>query len=105
MYQDELPTVHPREAEIERVARDISAWAGELADETERGRRLPDELVARLRACGLLNAGAPFEVGGLELAPGLALRCAEEIARGRCVGRLVRVDRDHEQPPCRLSAG
>ena len=27
-------------------------------------------------------AGAPREVGGLELAPGLALRCAEEIARG-----------------------
>jgi alkylation response protein AidB-like acyl-CoA dehydrogenase len=27
-------------------------------------------------------AGAPGEVGGLELAPGVALRCAEEIARG-----------------------
>jgi alkylation response protein AidB-like acyl-CoA dehydrogenase len=27
-------------------------------------------------------AGVPSEVGGLELAPGLALRCAEEIARG-----------------------
>ncbi len=29
-----------------------------------------------------MRAGAPLEVGGLELAPGLALRCAEEIARG-----------------------
>ena len=27
-------------------------------------------------------AGVPGEVGGLELAPGAALRCAEEIARG-----------------------
>jgi indole-3-acetate monooxygenase len=56
--------------------------ARELAAETERLRQLPDELVSRLRDSGLLRAGAPLEVGGLELAPGLALRCAEEIARG-----------------------
>jgi len=36
----------------------------------------------RLGDSGLLRAGAPAEVGGLELAPGPALRCAEEIARG-----------------------
>ncbi len=69
-------------AEIEANAGEISALARELAPETERGRRLPDELVARLRASGLMLAGAPEEVGGLELAPGLALRCAERIARG-----------------------
>jgi alkylation response protein AidB-like acyl-CoA dehydrogenase len=27
-------------------------------------------------------SGAPAEAGGLELPPGLALRCAEEVARG-----------------------
>jgi alkylation response protein AidB-like acyl-CoA dehydrogenase len=70
------------ETEIERVARDISGLARELAAETDRGRRLPDELVAALRDCGLLRAGAPHEVDGLELAPGTALRCAEEVARG-----------------------
>jgi indole-3-acetate monooxygenase len=53
-----------------------------MAAETERLRRLPDELVAPLRDSGLLRAGAPLEVGGFELAPGLALRCAEEVARG-----------------------
>jgi len=72
----------PRSEEIEAVARDIAALARELAGETELGRRLPGELVGRLRESGLLWAGAPFEAGGLELAPGVALRCAEELARG-----------------------
>ncbi|MHB8690571.1 MAG: acyl-CoA dehydrogenase family protein [Solirubrobacteraceae bacterium] len=60
----------------------ISSLARELAPETERGRRLADELVAALSDSGLLRGGAPREVDGLELAPGTALRCAEEIARG-----------------------
>jgi alkylation response protein AidB-like acyl-CoA dehydrogenase len=64
------------------AAHAISATARELAPETERLRRLPDQLVADLRAAGLLRAGAPREVEALELAPGTALRCAEEIARG-----------------------
>jgi indole-3-acetate monooxygenase len=64
------------------VAHEISALAGELASETERERRLPDDLVSRLRASGLMMAGAPREVGGLELPPSEALACAEEIARG-----------------------
>ncbi len=67
---------------IEAVAQEIAAAAGGLAAEIERERRLPDELVARLRAAGLLRGGAPAEVGGLELAPGVALRCAEDVARG-----------------------
>jgi len=68
--------------EVERVARDISSMARELAPEIERGRELPDDLLAHLRRSGLMRAGAPRDVGGHELAPGLALRCAEEIARG-----------------------
>ena len=63
-------------------ARDISALARERAPETERERRLPEPLVARLRASGLMLAGAPEEVGGLELTPAEALRSAEEVARG-----------------------
>jgi indole-3-acetate monooxygenase len=54
----------------------------ELAPEIERGRQLPNDLLERLRRSGLMRAGAPREVGGLELAPELALRCAEEIACG-----------------------
>ena len=68
--------------EVERVARDISSMARELAPEIERGRQLPGELLDHLRRSGLLRAGAPREVGALELAPGVALRCAEELARG-----------------------
>jgi alkylation response protein AidB-like acyl-CoA dehydrogenase len=68
--------------EIQSAARELSGLARELAPETERQRQLPDDLVSRLRASGLMLAGAPREAGGLELAPGAALRCAEEIARG-----------------------
>jgi indole-3-acetate monooxygenase len=56
--------------------------ARELAPEIERGRQLPEDLLAHLRRSGLMRAGAPAEVGAHELAPGVALRCAEEIARG-----------------------
>ncbi len=82
MNETQLQSTPPRGDEIEGVARDISATARELAVEGERRRALPDELVARLRDSGLLRAGAPLEVEALELAPGLALRCAEEVARG-----------------------
>jgi alkylation response protein AidB-like acyl-CoA dehydrogenase len=68
--------------EIQGVAREISALARERAPETERARQLPDDLLAHLRTSGLMRAGAPREVDGLEVAPGVALRCAEEIARG-----------------------
>jgi len=69
-------------SEIEREAAEIAALARELAPETEREHRLPDPLVERLRNSGLMLAGAPRDAGGLELDPGLALRCAEEVARG-----------------------
>jgi alkylation response protein AidB-like acyl-CoA dehydrogenase len=53
-----------------------------MARQIDAERRLPAELVGVLRDAGLLRAGAPAEVDGPELAPGSALRCAEEIARG-----------------------
>jgi alkylation response protein AidB-like acyl-CoA dehydrogenase len=68
--------------EILAVAREISAVARELAPETERRRRLADEVTSRLGAAGLSHPSTPREAGGLELAPGVALRCAEELARG-----------------------
>jgi indole-3-acetate monooxygenase len=63
-------------------ATELSRLAGELVGETEGGRRLAPELVEAMRESGLLRAGAPVEVQGSELAPGIALRCAEELARG-----------------------
>jgi indole-3-acetate monooxygenase len=94
MNDTELQTAWPRGAEMLGAADDISAMARDLAPETERRRQLPDELVASLKDVGLLNAGVPAEVGGMELPPGLALRCAEEIARadpsvGWCVSIAI----------------
>jgi alkylation response protein AidB-like acyl-CoA dehydrogenase len=82
MNETQVQSTPPRGDEIEGVAKEISALARELAAEGERRRQLSDELVERLRDSGLLRAGAPLEVGALELAPGPALRCAEEVARG-----------------------
>ena len=69
-------------SDIEAVAQSLASLARQFASETERRRQLAAPLVEALRDSGLLRAGAPLEVGALELAPGVALRCAEEIARG-----------------------
>jgi alkylation response protein AidB-like acyl-CoA dehydrogenase len=63
-------------------AREIAELARGMADHIDSARRLPPELVAALRDSGLLRAGAPVEVGALELPAGIALRCAEEVAHG-----------------------
>src|SRR5205823_8809843 len=70
------------DAELDRAARDAAMLAGELAVVTEKMRRLPDELVGRLRASGLLRAGAPASLGAPQAPPAVTLRCAETIARG-----------------------
>jgi indole-3-acetate monooxygenase len=63
-------------------AREIAELARGMADDIDSARRLPTELVEALRDSGLLRAGAPVEVGALELPAATALRCAEEVARG-----------------------
>jgi indole-3-acetate monooxygenase len=83
MNQPDLTTAPPSSAnEIDTVAQQIAVTAGEMSSEIDDDRRLPEELVALLGESGLLRAGAPAEVGGLELPPGVALRCAEAVARG-----------------------
>jgi alkylation response protein AidB-like acyl-CoA dehydrogenase len=84
MYQTDQSTAPHNDAEheIDVVAQQAAAAARSMSGEIDSGRHLPGELVALLRDSGLLRAGAPREVLGLELAPGLALRCAEEVARG-----------------------
>jgi alkylation response protein AidB-like acyl-CoA dehydrogenase len=68
--------------DIEASAEQIAVLAREMSDEIDDHNRLPDALVARLGESGLLRAGAPTEVRGLELPPGVALGCAEAVARG-----------------------
>jgi alkylation response protein AidB-like acyl-CoA dehydrogenase len=83
MNQPDLTTARPNSAnDIETVARQIAVAAREMSAEIDDDRRLPEELVALLGESGLLRAGAPAEVLGLELPPGVALRCAEALARG-----------------------
>ena len=83
MNQPDLTTAPPSSAnDIETVAQQIAVTAREMSTEIDDDRRLPEELVALLGESGLLRAGAPAEVRGLELPPGVALRCAEAVARG-----------------------
>ena len=83
MNQPDLTTARPHSAnDIETVAQQIAVAAREMSAEIDDDRRLPEELVALLGESGLLRAGAPAEVGGLELPPAVALRCAEALARG-----------------------
>src|SRR5262245_6758172 len=74
----------PTQAQLDILAgaRQFSGTARAMADQIDTNRRLPVELVYELRESGLLRGGAPAEVEGLELPPGVALRCAEEVARG-----------------------
>ncbi|WP_051574894.1 acyl-CoA dehydrogenase family protein [Mycobacterium sp. URHB0044] len=68
--------------DIEAVATRIGDAARGMATQIDAERRLPTELVELLRNSGLLRACTPTELGGLELSPGTALRCAEAVARG-----------------------
>jgi indole-3-acetate monooxygenase len=68
--------------DVAEVTRQIGDTARKLWSEIDTARCLPDELVAMLRDSGLVRAGAPAEVDGLELPPQVALRSAEELARG-----------------------
>lgn len=68
--------------DLDRAAERLSPLARELAPSIEADRRLPEELVAELRASGLFRAGAPRSVGAPEAPPAVTLRCAEAVARG-----------------------
>jgi indole-3-acetate monooxygenase len=70
------------QSDVQARARQIADSARGMAERIDADRRLPAELVDELRDSGLLRGGAPVEVAGLELPPGVALRCAEEVARG-----------------------
>jgi alkylation response protein AidB-like acyl-CoA dehydrogenase len=63
-------------------AEKISELARELAVDNERERRLVPALVDRLRDSGLMRAGALRTLGAAQAPPGIALECAETIARG-----------------------
>jgi alkylation response protein AidB-like acyl-CoA dehydrogenase len=63
-------------------ARKVAAVARELADETERGRRLAPGLVDELKAHDLLRIGLTADLGGAEPTAMEILEAAETIAVG-----------------------
>jgi alkylation response protein AidB-like acyl-CoA dehydrogenase len=63
-------------------AEKISELARGLAVDNERERRLVPALVDRLRDSGLMRCGALRTLGAPQAPPGVALECAETIARG-----------------------
>jgi alkylation response protein AidB-like acyl-CoA dehydrogenase len=75
------PPMEPR-LELDAQAAELAARAREHAPGIERERRLPDELVRRLKRSGLLRAGAPATVGAAAAPPAATLRAAEAIAAG-----------------------
>jgi alkylation response protein AidB-like acyl-CoA dehydrogenase len=72
----------PACGDLDRLATQASAMARERAVITEQARRLPDDLITRLRASGLMRAGAPAALGAAQAPVAVTLRCAETVARG-----------------------
>jgi alkylation response protein AidB-like acyl-CoA dehydrogenase len=69
-------------SDLRAEAEKISELAHGLAVDNERERRLVPALVDRLRDSGLMRAGALRTLGAAQAPPGIALECAETIARG-----------------------
>ncbi|HEX3909811.1 MAG TPA: acyl-CoA dehydrogenase family protein [Solirubrobacteraceae bacterium] len=64
------------------AAQRIAPRAGELAEQTERERALPTELVGDLLDAGLLSLCLPRALGGREAQPGEMVLALEALARG-----------------------
>jgi indole-3-acetate monooxygenase len=64
-----------------QAARRLSPLAGSLAEQIERERALPAELLGELRDAGLLRLCLPRALGGFEAEPAEMVRALEELAR------------------------
>jgi alkylation response protein AidB-like acyl-CoA dehydrogenase len=61
-------------------ARQLRPLIAELADEIERERRLPDELLGPMHDAGMFNMMLPQELGGPELDPWSAFEVVEQLS-------------------------
>ena len=73
-------------------ARGLGPRIAAAANDIERRRELPEELVAALAGAGLFHLLAPRSLGGAELRPAEFARTVEEVAKhdastARCVGQ------------------
>jgi alkylation response protein AidB-like acyl-CoA dehydrogenase len=64
------------------AAQRIAPRAAELAEQSERERALPQELVGALREAGLFSLCLPQSLGGREAQPAEMVRALEALARG-----------------------
>jgi indole-3-acetate monooxygenase len=74
-------TVGTTETPLE-AARRLGPRAGELAEQIERDRALPPELVGALLDAGLFSLCLPRSLGGREAHPAETIEALEELARG-----------------------
>ncbi|MFJ3776251.1 acyl-CoA dehydrogenase family protein [Streptomyces sp. NPDC090075] len=77
-----LPTTDPAQESLRQAAHRIGLQARAAAAANERDRRLTPDLVEVLRESGLMRCAAPAVLGAAQAPPGVALECAETIARG-----------------------
>src|SRR4051794_30829566 len=61
---------------------ELAELAARLAPETERARRLPEELVTAMTGAGVFRMAVPEAVGGLERHPAELVATVAELARG-----------------------
>ncbi len=64
-----------------QAARSLAAEIRASAVETERGRRLPPPLAAKMAEAGLFRLCVPRDLGGFEASPRLAIEVLEEVAK------------------------
>jgi indole-3-acetate monooxygenase len=76
------PSPVPSSTELDALSDRAATLARNAAASTDRERALPQELIEELRATGLMRAGVPAALGGLEASPATTLSAAERIARG-----------------------
>ena len=68
-------------ADIHANARALSGYLREKSAEIEEARRLPGEVVTRLRDAGMFRLMMPKEWGGPEMRPAEQVEVIEELAK------------------------